>query len=531
MPFSGLSPLSRRNVLKFSALLAGASALPLVAACSGGGAAPTAAPAATTAPAPTAAPTQAPAATAAPTQAAAPTAAPTTAAAAATAAPTTAASTSTNPPPVAQVVDPKSVKINGTFKVVQQKDWNPIHNDYLNKFVTDTAKANNWQLDLSYEAGFTGGGSFFQKMQAATQSGQGPDLLWGAYDTFTLWYLKCLQPVDDMVNSMVKSLGDPSPGFIPGNKINGSWYSVPYFTRVGGWFARKSWFANSGFDPLKGGSFDDWIAACEKITDPSKRMWGWGSTPNRSGDGETNISTFWFEAGNRLTDETGTKVTFNTDQSVEAFTWMQKLFTDSKSKAAMPPGILGWDDMGNNNAWTAGTIGFTSNAGTLYAASLKTVPEIGHDTVLVPQPSGSTGKKETLVGAAGGATFYLLSGAKNPDAAKAMMQFMLDPKEQEKLWGYTQGYVTPAYTYGWDSDPVKNCPNNVDLIFKSYAFDPKAFAWFQPAPNPLLWVQGVSNAVVFTDTMAAILKGTSPKEAVANSQATIEAIGKKFEWK
>src|SRR5579883_3205181 len=204
MSYQGSNPISRRQMLRLGALVGGIAAIPLLQACSSQSATPTAAP--TTAPVPT----KAAAPTAVPTTAAAPTVAPTTAPAPTTAAaatPTTSAATpavsaastaTTSYNPNAPVMyDPSKVKINGTFTVVQQKDWNPIHNDYLNKYVTDWAKKYNFPLNLYYEAGFTGGTNFNQKMQAAVTSGTGPDMLWGAYDTFTLWYLKTLQPVDD----------------------------------------------------------------------------------------------------------------------------------------------------------------------------------------------------------------------------------------------------------------------------------------------------------------------------------------------
>lgn len=529
---------SRRSVLSATvSVLGGLVAVPLLAACGGqgGSAAATAAPAPTTAAA--ARPTSAPAATTAPAPTAAPAAAATTAPAP-TATPAAAANAVPTEPPVAVqtavadtgplLVDPKTVKINGTFGVIQQKDWNPIHNEFLRAEVTAFAKEQGWPLNLSYEAGFTGGGNFNQKMAAAVSSGNGPDMVWGNYSSFTLWYLKTLQPIDDVMAYFVKQYGDVTPGAAPGNKIDGKWYAVPYFNRVGGWWARKSWYDAQKIDITTLKDFDQWKEAALAVSDPAKRMWGWGNTVNRSGDGENNVSTPWFEAGNRLTDETGQKVTFNTDLSIQAFDWIKDIYTNPKWQKMLPPGVNAWDDMGNNNAWNSGTIGFTSNAGTLFAAALKTVPQIGHDTFLNPQPAMPIGKKQALVGAGGSSTFYLMANAKNPEAAKALMGHLMSKPIQLKLFETSQGYVVPGYTWGWDTQPIVTCPNNVALIMKENLFNPNAFAWFQPAPNPLLWVQAVSDAVIFTDTMAAILKGQATKDAVADGQKKIEDLVKKF---
>lgn len=514
--------LTRRDFLRRGALVIGVTAPSLLAACAGQP--PAAGPrAATTGPVATSSRV---AGSGAPTTTPAPvvTATSTTVAQASTTASTT---------PRAGASDPKSARINGSFRVVQQKDSNPLHNAYLQKYVQDTAKSWGWNLDLSYEAPYGGAGSFLQNLAAAVASDQGPDMLWGNYDTVQLWHLKAIQPVDELVTAVTKQLGEPTPGFaIGGNRIEGTWWSVPYFNRVSGWWARKSWFDAKKIDVAKLTDFAQWCDAAARITDPVKREWGWGATINRSGDGESWVQTAWFEAGNRITDETGQKVIFDTDLSVEAFTWLRDLYTDATYKPAMPPGVLAWDDLGNNNAWNAGTIGFTLNAGTLYSAALKTVPRIGNDSFLVDQPAMPIGAKQKLIGSAGtGSTFYLMAGARNPDATRAMIEQMLSPDVQTSLFTYSQGYVTPGYTWGWDTDPIKNCPNNVALIYKDIVFNKNQFAGYRPAPNPLLWWSGVNQATVFTDTMGAILKGASVRDAVKQGQTRIEAIAKQLNYK
>ncbi len=75
------------------------------------------------------------------------------------------------------LVNPASVKINGTFYVIQQKDWSDIHNRFLRQQVIDYAKSQNWKLNISYADAFTGGTDFFQKIAATIASGTGPDML------------------------------------------------------------------------------------------------------------------------------------------------------------------------------------------------------------------------------------------------------------------------------------------------------------------------------------------------------------------
>ncbi|MBX6772425.1 MAG: hypothetical protein IRY83_11915 [Chloroflexi bacterium] len=512
--------VTRRGMLRAGILMAGLGVLPLLQACAGQQATPTVAPAPTQ-PAPT--PTQAAAPTSAATAAATTTAATPTAAGAANATPTTASQAA----PAA--IDVKSIKINGKLSILQEKDYNPIHNDNLNKEVRQFAASNNWDLDLSYMEAFVGGGDFYQKMAAAVASNTQPDMMFGTKDAFILWYNKLAQPVDDVVAWARSQFGDPIKGLELASVIEGKWWAVPFFTRVGGFWARKSWYDEIGFDITANHDLQEWADASMKVTDPAKKRWGWGLTVNKSGDGETNVYTPVFEAGARYTDETGEKVVFESDEAIQAFTWLKDIYSGDKYAKMRPPGLDSWTDTSNNEKWIAGTIGFTSNAGTLFAQAVKQVPDIGKDTYLVPQPIGPVGKKQQLT-SAGGATFNLFAGAKNPDAAKAVMEHLLDKSIQKQIWSTSAGYACPAYKWGWDEPEIVNGPNNVPKTFEKIAYGEQFFAWM-PGPQPRLWINAISNAVVLTSTMAKILTGTPIKDAVHQAQLQIQQLHDQYQGK
>jgi len=522
--------ITRRSMLRAGALLAGVSAIPLLQACSGAPAAATAVAAPTTAPAakPTAAATTAAAPTTAPTVAATTAAAPTTA-------PTTAAAASTTlaPQPTPGSVPamaPSSVKITGQLSILQEKDYNDLHNQNIHNEVTKYAAANNWKLDLSYMDAFVGGGDFYQKIAASVASGDSPDMMFGTKDAFLLQNGKLAQPVDDVVQWATSNYGDPIPGIKLANVIGGKWYGVPFFTRTGGDFARKSWFDAVGFDVEASHDLQEFLDAGVKLSDASKKHWAWGRTVNRSGDGESDVHQVVFGAGGRYTDATGEKVVFNSDETIAGFQWLLDLYgPNSKYKAALPPGINGWGDPSNNAAWVAGTIGFTNNAGTVFAQSVKQVPDIAKDSFLVPTIAGPVGQKQRL-NSAGGATFNVFQGAKNPDGGKAMIEHLLDQAVQKQIWSTSSGYACPAYAWGWDEPEVVNSTNNVDKIFQQIAYGEQFFDWV-PGPGPKLWIDAIANAVVLTDTMAAILKGTAIKDAVAAGHTKIQTLHDQFQGK
>jgi multiple sugar transport system substrate-binding protein len=536
MLFKGSGTMTRRGMLKASALLAGSSLIPLLQACSG--AAPTSTAVPTQAPAPTqvSAPTTAPTAQSTSVPTTAPTVAPTTAAAATatTAATPSAVAAGTTPTAAATTpvaaINPSSVKINGKLAILQEQDYNPIHNQNIHNEITQFAQKNNWPLDLSYMDAFVGGGDFYQKMAASVQSGNPPDMMFGTKDAFLLHSQNLVQPLDDVVAWAESNYGPSIPGIKLGNFIDGHWYGLGFFTRSGGDWARKSWFDAVSFDVTQAHNLQDWLDASVKISDASKKHWGWGRTVNRSGDGQSDVYQVVFGAGGSFTDETGTKVVFNSDSTIAAYQWLYDLYgPNSKYKAALPPGVNGWTDPSNNQAWIAGTIGFTNNAGTLFAQAIKQTPDIAKDTYLVPPVTGPVGAKQTFT-SAGGATFNLMQGAKNPDASKAVMEYLLSKPIQKQIWSASQGYACPAYQWGWDEPEVTGSPNNVDKIFQKIVYGPQRAIWW-PGPGPRLWINAVDNAVVVTEVMADILKGTSIKDAVAKGQQTVQSIFDKYQGK
>lgn len=500
--------LSRRVLLSYS--LTSVGVMSIISACGQAAApAPTSKPAAAPTTAPTAAPKPTGAPAAAPTTAAAPTSAPTAAAAAA-------------PKPTAEI------KINGSFSVIQQRGFNPLQTTYIHDLLVKTTDAKGWPMDHSYEEGFTGGGNFFEKMAAAVAAGDAPDLFFGDEDTFQLWNQKSLQTVDDMVNWAVEQFGNAAPGHKLANFIDGKWWGVPFFTATGGYWVRKSWFDPIGFDITKQYSLQEWLDACLKLSDPSKKHWGWGNTVNRSGDGQTNVYSALWQSGARVTTADN-KVAFYSDEAIAAYDWLKDVYTNPQWAPALPTGVNAWTDPSNNEAYLAGTIAFTSNAGTLFATAMKEKPDIAADTWLALHPSGSVGKKESLIVAGPGFfKLYIFTGAKNPDASRSMIQTLLAKENQKQVWANSPGHSVPAYTWGWDEQELKVIPNNVLPVSKEIILSDKVFKLFLPQQNPKLWINAFDTQVIATDVMADVLKGTPTKDAVKAGHDRIQKIWDDF---
>ena len=165
----------------------------------------------------------------------------------------------------------------------------------------------------------------------------------------------------------------------------------------------------------------------------------------------------------------------------------------------------------------------------MFAQANHDVPAVGADSFLTPPPPAAIGAKGTYANS-GGATMNLFNGAKNPDAAKAMMEYLLSQPIQKQIWKTSSGYATPAYKWGWDEPEVTGSINGVDKIFQELVYGSQTFIW-SPGPGPSLWTDAADNAVVMCETMSAILKGTSIKQAVADGHAKIQALFDKYQGK
>jgi multiple sugar transport system substrate-binding protein len=499
--------VTRRGFFRVAALVAGTTALPMLAACSSPPASPTAAPAA--------APTSQPAVVTQVVEKQ-----------------STVVVTQVVQQQVVVTATPQStVKINGNLQIIQERGFNPLQTEYIHNLLIKTAAGLGWPLDKTYADAFTGGSNFFEKMAALVQSGNPPDLYFGSQDTFQLWNQGSIQAVDDTVNWAVQQFGDPAPLMKLSHFFDSKWYAVPYFTTTGGYWVRKSWFDAIKFDTSVPHSLQEWLEACVEVSDPSKKQWGWGNSVNRGGDGQTNVYSPLWQSGARLTTADN-KVAFNSDNAVAAFDWIKDVYTNPKYAKALPPGVNAWTDPSNNEAYLAGTIGFSSNAGTMFATAMKQKPDIANDTVLVPHPTGPVGEKQSLIVAGPGTYhFQIMKGAKNVDGAKYMIQVLMSKDNQVNVWKNSPGHSTPAYTWGWDDDSFKAVPNNVIGVSKDIILSDKAFKMFQPGTQPHLWINAFDSQVVATDTAAAVLKGTPSKDAVASATQKIQAIYDKFQGK
>jgi multiple sugar transport system substrate-binding protein len=505
--------LSRRDVLRYGFL--SAAALSVAAACGPSAApAPTAAPAApTTAPAakPTSAPaaaTQAPAAAAAPTQAgAAPQAAPTFA----------------------------KAKINGKLAVVQSRDFHPDHNALIEAKIKEFAAQQDYPLDHSYVEGYAGSGDVVQKLTAAVQAGDAPDVLIHTLGSAQLHFLDIIDDVDSLEKDIEKMHGKLNPASTRENLLDGKWWAVPHFIRAGGFWVRQSAFKEAGIDPNADltdlGKVRD---AALKISKPDKEFWGWGMTANRSGDGDTMLRNAIWMFGGQITDESGQVVVLNTEpyrsNAIAGLNFIKDIYTSQQWASMLPTGVGGWTDPSNNEAWLGGKIGLTNNAGTVFAKAVVDKNPVADDTYLILQPKGLGPGARALMGAGGAMVFFIMKGAKNRDAAEQLIRYMHSEAIYKQMFTISTGYVYPPREWGWDQPEITESTyaKHVTENWRKIANDPSGYLGSSYPGPPTPQVNALDNSNFLTDMFGEILGGKSTEDALASAHAKAVQTFKEF---
>jgi multiple sugar transport system substrate-binding protein len=330
--------------------------------------------------------------------------------------------------------------------------------------------------------------------------------------------------VTDVVAQTTELYGKPAYGQEVQGLIDGEWFGVPYMMHGGAHFARRSKFEEAGIDPLADvPTWDDRREAALTISKPEEEFYGWGLTVNSGGDATGFIEGVIQSYGGHYTNEDITEVTFNSPETVAAIEWITEVFMSEKYAPMIPPGIMSWTDSSNNEAFLAGTIGFTNNAASIYAKAKADGNPIFEDIVALETVIGPIGRK---LESGGGGQMLIPRGAANQDLAKQLMLHMVTPEIFLPISLISAGLFLPAYAGYYDMAEVVEAfaaDENLARMGRASQGDHPGASWPAPA-SPLF--DGIASQAVLTDMMAQIVaQGVAPADAVAQAAERIVSIG------
>ena len=123
----------------------------------------------------------------------------------------------------------------------------------------------------------------------------------------------------------------------------------------------------------------------------------------------------------------------------------------------LPPGIESWGDPSNNEAYLAGSIGYTINAFSVYAQAKREKSPVFPVTLVLPAPLANDGSNRN--GGAVGGWLSIFRGAPNIALAKKLALALLDPVNFTPMSEVAGGLFMPAYEKLWTDQLIAADPN------------------------------------------------------------------------
>lgn len=409
----------------------------------------------------------------------------------------------------------------GKLTIIHRQEYFEAAQTAFRDIATAFAAANNVELDIS-TTNAEAFGDFLGKMSAAVQAGNPPDLAYTSNVSISQMHLLgLLEDMTDVVDEAIARYGQVMTGINAQaiGMVDGRWYAVPFIANTTGTFFRGDKLAEKGIDPATLTSWEARRDAALAISDPDNGFYGWGLTVNQSGDGWGVATGIVNAFGGHFTDESGTKVTFNSPETVAAYEFVRETYDRNGRFAAMlPPGVESWGDISNNEAFLAGQIGYTHNAFSVYAASKRDNNPVFPNIVLLRQPNANNG--DSRDGGQTGGWLTVFKGAPNLDLAKKLALDLLDPANFNQMSSVAGGLFMPAFESLWTDELIATDPNFA--IIKSQVSVPVPFIGPSWPAKPNAAIDAIRAQGIVEQSMGNVISGRmTPEEAVADAHQKI----------
>ena len=245
-------------------------------------------------------------------------------------------------------------------------------------------------------------------------------------------------------------------------------YLVPLTLFPAGRYLRKDvWDAKNLPYPT---SWEQVYEHAKIVNDPARDFYALGYPMGASGggDAESMVRSIILAYGGIPIDKTG-KVTVNSKETLAALNFIVKLFKEG----LCPPSAVTWDDMGNNTAYLAGSVGSIFNTPSVFNQARKDNPALYSNTVILPYPTGPAGSYCLLSGNA----LIVFKNGKATAAAKKYITEFFELNFYKDLILKMGGMWMPVIE-GADNDPFWALPENSGWLENSRIGVPTTY----PAP-------------------------------------------------
>jgi multiple sugar transport system substrate-binding protein len=384
-------------------------------------------------------------------------------------------------------------------------------NDVLARQVEAWAKEKNVDVEMDW-ATF---GDREQKFVAAIEAGNPPDIaemnLYGP-----MRYKAALRDLSKLTGDIAKAKGGMLPFAEQITTIEGKSYAVPRYAMISAFFIRKDVMEAKGLKPPA--VYDpDVLEFARKAQDPSKDLYGFGQTLNRSDDGNGFMQNMLWNYGGGTWDKDG-KPALATTFLKQNLTALQFAVDSIQKHKIQPPGVMGWTDVHNNEAFMAGKLVTTNNGASLYYAMVNKKHELASKTLLVQTPGGPAG-------AFNGASCYnwgIFQKSKHADMAEDLVRYMEDEKRFTEYMQVSVGQAGPVYKGRLDHPYWKSDPNFDAIVKNILRSVPPGY----PGAMTPAAVEAQAQYILPDMAGRVVSAGLSPEAALKEAHARVEQIHK-----
>jgi ABC-type glycerol-3-phosphate transport system substrate-binding protein len=333
----------------------------------------------------------------------------------------------------------------GTLSVGFWDHWVPAANKVLTQLCNEWAAKEKVDLKIDYIP--SQGQKNLLTIAAEAQAKAGHDMLampnWQAADK-----AKLLEPVDDVMKTLIASNGEVSPLIqylarhdgrwvavpaTPGSQIKGPCARVDMFKQHVGMDLTKMYPAGAAPDKAlaENWTWESFLAAAEKC---HKAGVPFGIGLGQTADSVDTMGALFSSYGAELIDAKG-NITVKSDAVKQVLEYMKKLVP------FLPPDVFAWDDASNNKWLIAGKGALIMNPPSAWAVAKRDAPKVAEQLWTFPSPRGPKGRFQPYI-----PYFWTIwNFSKNKAAAKSLLLHLSSRSSVEKMVAASQGYDIPSF--------------------------------------------------------------------------------------
>lgn len=354
----------------------------------------------------------------------------------------------------------------GTVTLGVWDHWVPGANDTFTKLCNEWGAKNNVEVKIDY---ITSQGEKDKLTAAAeAQAGTGHDIM-SHRDWNIRIHADMLEPLNDVVETLIKQYGPISPVAEYLANIKGTWRGVP--TTIGSQ-VKPCQSRYDLYEKYCGIRLREIFPTDESTYDKNKiDSWTWDAYLDSAEKlykagypvglpmGQTSDAVDWvgalFNSFGVVMVDAKDNIKINSDETRHAMEYLKKLM------AVNPPEVYAWDDAGNNRWIISGKGSAIMNPPSSWAVAKRDNPTVAANLWQHPMPKGPKGR---FVGQL--PFFYgLWSFSKNKSAAKDLLLFVSQKDSARQLVAASSGYDLPSFKSFYDFDTWKTVEPPVGVVY------------------------------------------------------------------